>query len=858
VELRRSLAALRRLFLRREGKQAPLADLFKGFRQVLNNNNAAMEIIADMDGKLGGEFVFDQRYLRESIDKLQELVRSSAYTINLITDNRYPDLYAVIEKLVGRLEADLAGKPSSHDGRRLYSLSEIEEGLEDVVGNKAANLARITSLPRINVAPGFVAAVACFRDYLAFNDLFDPINTILTACAAGERSVESASRALRLSILGAEVPPNVRREVLSAAESLSRADTRESLFSVRSSALGEDGELSFAGLHDTFLDVRQNELLSAYKKVLASLYNEASLEYRLRTDSFSLEMAMPVLYQSMVASRVAGVLYTLDPNLPERAEAILSATWGLGTSVVGGDAAADTYRASRRPPHRVIEQDIHEKLLMQAPGEPGPPREVPTGLQKTPCLSSREVARIVETGLILERYAKRPLDVEWSIDLTGQLWVLQARPMNVVTTETVPRPDASEIARAHRVVMRDSGTIAYRGIGAGPVWIPRDESDLGGFPVGAVLVSRTATPALAKAVPNASAIVTDIGTATGHLATVAREFRVPTIVGTGSATEQLTPGQVVTVDAERNIIYDGRVERLLHHQLLEKPTFEITSEFRLLRRILRKIAPLSLTDPEAPNFNPAGCRTLHDVMRLMHEEAFRALAQIGQDPRAFLRRGGKRLRASLPLDLILIDLGGGVADEAKAQTHVEPDQITSVPMRAIWRGMTSPNAWSMDPVPVDFQGLMSSVTRTRSTDVLGDTLPGVNLAILARDYVNLSLPLGYHLTVIEAGAGPRPERNFISFRFVGGVTDIIRRSRRARMLEEILERAGFKVTVNGDLVVARAIDLTEAQFIEGLHLMGRLVAFTRQLDVLLKSDQDVAYFTERFHNLADHRPDVPE
>jgi pyruvate,water dikinase len=495
---------------------------------------------------------------------------------------------------------------------------------------------------------------------------------------------------------------------------------------------------------------------------------------------------------------------------------------------------------------------------MQAPGTPGPPGEVPKELQNTPCLTPSDVARIVETGLILERYFKQPLDVEWSLDHTGKLWVLQARPMHVSTPESLPRPDSSEIARSHRIVMSDCGTIAYRGIGAGQVWIPRDESDLSGFPTGAVLVSRSAAPALAKAVPHASAIVTDLGTTTGHLATVAREFRVPTIVGTGSATEQLSPGQVVTVNAERKIIYEGRVEHLLHRQLLEKPTFEITSEFRLLRRLLRKIAPLSLTDPDAPNFTPAGCRTLHDVMRFMHEEAFQALAQIGQDPRAFLRRGGKRLRAALPLDLILIDLGGGIAKEAEAQTHIDPDQITSIPMRAIWRGLTSPNAWNMEPVPVDFQGLMSSVTRTRSTDVLGDTLPGVNLAILAADYVNLSLPLGYHLTVIEAGAGPRPERNFISFRFVGGVTDIIRRSRRARLLEEILERAGFKVSVNGDLVVARAIDLTHEQLMDGLHLMGRLVGFTRQLDVLLKSDTDVSYFTERFNNLVNNKPDVQE
>jgi pyruvate,water dikinase len=858
VELRRPLVALKRLFRRRRGARAPFADLFKGFQQVINNNNTAMQVIADMDGKLGGDFVFDRQYLIDSVGKLQELVRSSAYTINLMTDNRYPELYPVIEKLVGRLDADLAGKPSVHDVRRLYFLSDIDDGLEDVVGNKAYNLGRIRSLPHVNVVPGFVAAVACFRDYLAFNDLFDNIASILTACSTGERSVESASRALRLSILGAEVPPNVRRELMSGAESLGRGDTRPSLFSVRSSALGEDGELSFAGLHDSFLDVRQNELLSAYKKVLASLYNEASLEYRLRTDAFSMEMAMPVLYQTMVTSRVAGVLYTLDPNLPDREETILSATWGLGTSVVGGDAAADTYRASRKPPHRVVEQDIRPKLRMQAPGAPGPPGEVPKNLQDEPCLTPTDIVRIVETGLILERYFKQPLDIEWSLDHAGKLWVLQARPMHLSAPESLPRPDSSEVARSHRIVMSDCGTIAYRGIGAGQVWIPRDESNLSGFPTGAVLVSRSAAPALAKVVPHASAIVTDLGTATGHLATVAREFRVPTIVGTGSATEKLSPGQVVTVDAERKVIYEGRVELLLHRQLLEKPTFEITSEFRLLRRLLRRIAPLSLTDPQAPDFTPAGCRTLHDVMRFMHEEAFQALAQIGQDPRAFLRRGGKRLRSSLPLDLVLIDLGGGIADEAQAQTHIDPDQITSVPMRAIWQGLTSPNVWNMEPIPVDFQGLMSSVTRTRSTDVLGDTLPGVNLAILAANYVNLSLPLGYHLTVIEAGSRPRPERNFISFRFVGGVTDIIRRSRRARMLEEILERAGFKVSVNGDLVVARAIDLTNEQLTDGLHLMGRLIGFTRQLDVLLKSDTDIAYFAERFNNLVNHRSDVQE
>jgi len=825
---------------------------------VIRNNNAALEVIADMDGKLGGDFVFDQQYLVDSVARLRDLVRSSAYNLNLMTDSRFTGLNEVIEKLVARLESELAGQTVIHDATRVVSLGEIDEDLSDVVGNKAYNLSRIMNLPHVNVAPGFVAALGCFRDYLAFNDLFDKITVILEDWSSGGRSVESTSRAIRLSILGAEVPPNVRRELLSAAAALGGEGGIRASFSVRSSALGEDGELSFAGLYDTYLDVSQNELLSAYKKVLASLYNQAGLEYRLRADALSMEMAMPVLVQTMVPSRVAGVLYTLDPNFPDRAEAILGAAWGLGTSVVGGEATADTYRASRVPPHEVVAQSIGSKQRMQVSGAPGPALEVPKELQVEPCLSPEHVDRIVEIGLILERFFKSPLDVEWCLDYSGKLWVLQARPMRLSKPEHLPRPDASEIARSHTIVMRDCGTIAYRGIGAGPVWLPRDDGDLTGFPTGAVLVACSASPSLAKVVPEAAAIVTDIGTATGHLATVAREFRVPAIVGAGSATKLLAPGRVVTVDAERNVVYEGQVKELIHHQLLEERAFEITAEFRLLRRLLRRIAPLTLTDPSAPDFGPQGCRTLHDVMRLMHEKAFEALALIGQDPRAFMRRGGKKLRSSLPLDLVLIDLGGGVADVVGDRTEVEPEQISSIPMRAIWQGLTAPNVWSTEPVPVDFQGLMSSLTRTRDNEVLADNLPGVNLAILGADYVNLSLPLGYHLTVIEAGAGPRPERSFISFRFAGGVTDIIRRSRRAKLLEEILESSGFKVTVNGDLVVARAIDLTDEQYLAGLRLMGRLIGFTRQLDVLLKSDADVTFFVEKFSNMEDRTPAVRE
>ena len=167
-------------------------------------------------------------------------------------------------------------------------------------------------------------------------------------------------------------------------------------------------------------------------------------------------------------------------------------------------------------------------------------------------------------------------------------------------------------------------------------------------------------------------------------------------------------------------------------------------------------------------------------------------------------------------------------------------------MKAIWEGLSSRDTWNMQPVSVDFKGLMSSLTRTQTAEVMGNALPSVNLAVLGSNYVNLSLPLGYHFTAVDASIGSSPENNNISFRFVGGVTDITRRSRRASLLANILEKAGFKVKMNGDLVIARAINLTGKQMMDQLLLIGKLIGFARQLDVLMKNDEDVDYYFQKF------------
>ncbi|MEJ2058328.1 MAG: PEP/pyruvate-binding domain-containing protein, partial [Desulfofustis sp.] len=719
---------IRTRLLRRESNHIPFPELFIHFQEILEANNRTMEIIADMEDKLSGQYVFDSKYMQDSVAAVEQTVLQSAYNFNFITDNRYFDIYQVIEDLMRKLKLELAGQLIIPSGQTVLPLGEIQEAMDEAVGNKAFNLFRVMNLPQTRVPGSFVVSIAGFHKFLAFNNLFEKIDN-----------------------------------------------------------------LRFAGLHDSFLNVPFRELLSCYKKVLASMFTPGSLEYRINRQVPLNEMAMAVLYQEIIPGTISGVAYTLDPNSPQEPVCLLGANWGLGKVVVEGSSSVDLFRVSRKQPYAILESRINEKKWMMDVSEASPGTRVQKELQNLPCLTPDQISGIVETALIIERFFKRPLDIEWCIDDQNRLVILQARPLGIHRQGKARSPELSALLRKQRVLLKEQGIIAYRGVGSGPVWIVDDKESIEHFPSGAVLVARYAIPLLSRALPRACAVITDVGSPTGHMATVAREFQIPTIVDTGNATTVLQNGREITVDAERNTVYEGRIDELLHHQLLDKPLFETRYEFQILRRLLRRLSPLTLVDPEDPGFTAKGCKTFHDVIRFMHEKSIQALLQITQQPSALMSRGGKRLKTRIPLNLILIDIGGGLDESTEKSGWVTPDKIISQPMKALWSGMDSENTWDTAPISADFKGLMSGVTRTQASVVAGQTLTGLNIAVLGANYMNLTLRVGYHFTVVDALMGSKPEKNTIFFRFVGGATDISRRSRRATLLVYILEKIGFKV-----------------------------------------------------------------
>jgi pyruvate, water dikinase len=826
----------------------PFNELFVRFHQLLEENTKALEIITEMEDKLGGEYVFDRKFLVDKAQEIKAVILNCAYYFNAITNNKYQRIYEVIESLTRQLQLELSGQLVFPHGPHVVALTEINDTLNVAVGNKASRLSRIVALPHATVPPGIVVTAMGFRNYLAYNNLFDAIESLLPLCRESEHQIEAVSQKIRMMILVGEIPPDLRQEILKAVERIFPKHPESGTFSVRSSAVGEDGELSFAGLHDTFLNVPFRDLLSGYKKVLASLYNPAALEYRINHQIPFSDMAMAVIYQRMVPGRVSGVIYSVDPNAPHENVCLVTAAAGLGKGVVEGSAAADTFRLSRDPPHPVLTCRVGGGQQPSPPKVRGKDYDHSADHALPPCLSPQMASALVETAMSLERFFKRPQDIEWSIDTDGQKWILQARPLGLPRSRRTRRPDLKNRLHHYPVIIKDQGTIAYRGIGAGPIWVMKEGADLDHFPTGAVLVSHYSLPILARALARASAVITDVGSPTGHMATVAREFRIPTIVDTGTATEIFKTGQLVTVDAERNVVYEGRIKELLHHQLLERASFETKYEFQLLRRMLKRIAPLTLINPDDANFTTDGCRTLHDVLRFMHEKSINTLVSIIQAPQRLLKHGGRRLKANLPLNLILIDIGGGLDDDLPKTNWVEPRQIKSQPMLALWAGMDSPDAWDTDPVAADFKGLIASVTRTQTSALTGDVLSGLNVAVLGANYLNLTLRLGYHFTVVDASLWPTSEKNNIFMRFIGGATDITRRSRRAALLGAILEEFGFKVEKKGDLVIARAVKGTQAVTRERLTLIGRLIGFLRQLDILMKSDSAVEHYFNRFMN----------
>jgi pyruvate,water dikinase len=331
------------------------------------------------------------------------------------------------------------------------------------------------------------------------------------------------------------------------------------------------------------------------------------------------------------------------------------------------------------------------------------------------------------------------------------------------------------------------------------------------------------------------------------MASLAREFGVPTILDAKSATEAIPAGAEVTVDAYSARVYEGQVLELLELCKTEKPMMIDTPVYNTLRRVADWIVPLNLVNPTADNFAPQYCQTLHDLMRLIHELSYKEMFAISDIVSDVEGAGAFKLAAPVPLDLYIIDLGGGLTGYSSTLKRVTVDQVVSSPLKAVLNGILHKDLRNQEPRPVDLGGFLSVLQEQMlAPDGLRERLGDRSYAIISDHYLNFSSRIGYHYSVLDTYCCETASQNYISFSMKGGAADETRRNRRARVVATILDTLGFVVEVRGDRVDARYDKYDAALIQEKLDEVGRMLQFTRQMDMLMRSEGSVEALARRF------------
>ena len=186
---------------------------------------------------------------------------------------------------------------------------------------------------------------------------------------------------------------------------------------------------------------------------------------------------------------------------------------------------------------------------------------------------------------------------------------------------------------------------------------------------------------------------------------------------------------------------------------------------RKLDYIMSFVATLELVDPESDSFVPQGCRSYHDIIRFSHEKAVQEMFHIS-DKRMRKIGGAKKLQSNIPMQFIVLDVGGGVNPNRENQKEIGIDDIANHAMRALFKGLNHPDIhWGsmnhFDWAEHDKIVMNGGIISPKATMFASH-------AVLSDDYMNLNLRFGYHFVIVDALCCAEAQDNYVLFRFSGG------------------------------------------------------------------------------------------
>jgi len=461
-----------------------------------------------------------------------------------------------------------------------YVVSLDKLGNHDVerVGGKNASLGEMISNlagAGVSVPGGFATTAQAYRDFMELSGLNEQIHALLDALDVDDvNALAKAGSQIRGWVMEAEFPPQLDADIRTAFAEMAGGNDNMAV-AVRSSATAEDlPDASFAGQQETFLNIRGvDNVIRATKEVFASLFNDRAIAYRVHQGFDHKLVALSAGVQRMVRSETgtAGVMFTLDTESGFRDVVFITGAYGLGETVVQGAVNPDEFYVHKhtleagRP--AILRRNLGSKAIKMVYGEEASAGksvktvEVDQADRMRFCLSDEEVANLARQAMTIEKHYGRPMDIEWAKDGDdNQLYIVQARP------ETVKSRSSANVME--RYLLKEKGKVLVEGraigqrIGAGPVKIIHDVSEMDKVQPGDVLVSDMTDPDWEPVMKRASAIVTNRGGRTCHAAIIARELGIPAVVGCGNATELLQDGQRVTVtcaEGDTGLIFEGEL-----------------------------------------------------------------------------------------------------------------------------------------------------------------------------------------------------------------------------------------------------------------------------------------------------------
>ncbi|MGN6251545.1 MAG: phosphoenolpyruvate synthase [Marmoricola sp.] len=459
-----------------------------------------------------------------------------------------------------------------------------ELGMADLeqVGGKNASLGEMVSQLAdldVRVPDGFATTADAYRRFLGETGLVERIAGELEGLDTDDtRRLAEVGRTIRAAIVEQPFPEDLEADIRAAFEQLA-GSVDDASFAVRSSATAEDlPDASFAGQQETFLNVRGiDAVLTAIREVYASLYNDRAIAYRVHHGFAHDEVALSAGVQQMVRSDIgaSGVMFTMDTESGFTDAVFVTSAYGLGEGVVQGAVNPDEFYvykpALRAGRPAILKRGVGAKATKMvytddaAVGRTTEFVDVEAAQSRLLSLTDDEVEELARHALTIEEHYGRPMDIEWGKDgVDGRLYILQARPETVQSrrTGTLERYRMPRDARAGAEVVIEGRAIGQK-IGAGAVRVLSSPEEMHDFSEGEVLVADMTDPDWEPIMKRAAAIVTNRGGRTCHAAIIARELGIPAVVGTGSATRDLSDGREVTVscaEGDTGYVYDGALE----------------------------------------------------------------------------------------------------------------------------------------------------------------------------------------------------------------------------------------------------------------------------------------------------------